>query len=291
MKDISILLLLVVTLCVHHILGDDRCGHGESVRCGEDCTGPKGFCTCGYGAKKFNYQDNTTWCCNASDCEKKGADIVCRKGNTIPLTTPCNGKCNTASSYYAGRQYKMCDSKDQCVKIQYWQDKEYYDCEDHSDEKKEDAYSPIQWAKLTTCYQDIDDNLKLHGVKCSGQRLQDDCLPYSRWCHDDRTVLQCQELEGRTSVHTEVCSNKTFWIGKPCKHGAYEGRRCNDGYIGQCYYPDTKHRNDLAQSCTNQSSHGILQVSGSSSVLVSSAVTILSLLIMLQRCMQVESLD
>jgi len=126
MKDISILLLLVVTLCVHHILGDDRCGHGESVRCGEDCTGPKGFCTCGYGAKKFNYQDNTTWCCNASDCEKKGADIVCRKGNTIPLTTPCNGKCNNDN--YAGRQYTKCDSKDRCIKT-VWADDEYYDCD------------------------------------------------------------------------------------------------------------------------------------------------------------------
>jgi len=288
MKDTSILLLLVVTLCVHLILGDDGCDHSLSVRCGEECTRAGGNCTCGSDAKKFNYRSNTTWCCNASQCMKQGGNIVCRKGTPIPLTTPCNGKCNIGSSFYAGRQYKVCDSKDQCVKIQYWQDMEYYDCEDHSDEKKEDVYPPIQWANLTTCYQGKMKK-RQQGVKCSGQGLIDDCLTYSSWCHDDRSVLQCQELGGRTTVHTEVCSNKTFWSENPCRHGDSKGKRCNSGYIGQCYYTDSPI--SKYQSCKNQSSHGILQISGSSSVLVSSALTILSLLIMLQGCMQVENLD
>ena len=73
MKGSSVLQLVVVALSVYHTLSADGCGSGEySVRCGEECTGDEGYCTCGEEAEKFDYRDNTTWCCNASECEQTG---------------------------------------------------------------------------------------------------------------------------------------------------------------------------------------------------------------------------
>ena len=152
MKEGSVLHLVVLTLSVYRALSADGCGSsatwgpgGLSVRCGEECTGSGGSCTCGENAKKFDYRDNTTWCCNASQCEKSGknGDIVCMKGTPLPLTTPCQGECNTGRSYGAAREYWGCDSKDQCIKIQYVEDKTHH-CLDRSDEKKagQDLLSP-----------------------------------------------------------------------------------------------------------------------------------------------------
>ena len=100
MKRNSILRLLVVALSVYHALSADGCDGDWSVRCGDECTGREGSCTCGEGAEKFNNLDNTSWCCNASDCKKTGEDIVCKKGTLLPLTTPCQGECNTGISHY-----------------------------------------------------------------------------------------------------------------------------------------------------------------------------------------------
>ena len=118
MKRNSILRLLVVALSVYHALSADGCDRG-SVRCGDECTGS---CTCGEDAEEFDAWNNTSWCCKASDCKKIWDDIVCKKGTLLPLTTPCQGECNTGKSYRAARQYWGCDSKDLCIKIQYVQD-------------------------------------------------------------------------------------------------------------------------------------------------------------------------
>ena len=133
---------------------------------------------------------------------------MCKKGTLLPLTTPCQGECNTERSHFAGRQYWICDSRDQCIKIQYVEDTVQH-CLDRSDERMihQDLLTPILWDKLTTCYQDYDGNLP--GVKCSNQGIRNDCLDYPSWCNDD-SVMRCSELGGRTSVHTEVCSNNTF---------------------------------------------------------------------------------
>ena len=112
-------------------------------------------------------------------------------------------------------------------------------CRDRSDERKigQDLYSPIQWDKLTTCYQYS--NKDSPGVKCSGQGVYDECLRYHEWCNE-RVVLKCQELGGLTTVHSQVCSNNSFWLKHPCTALNYEGRRCSSEYSGQCYYPDSK---------------------------------------------------
>jgi len=246
MNGRAILHLVMVTYSVYHALSADGC-HPGSVRCGDECTGHshKGSCTCGKDAEQFNYRDNTSWCCNASDCMKIGRnnDIVCKKGTLLPLTTPCHGECSTEISHYAARQYWGCERKDQCIKIQYVQDGIEH-CYDGSDERQanKDFYSPIQWDKLTTCYPYSKfGNDKWPGVKCSGQGLADDCMNYGMWCNE-RTALKCSELGGRTSVHTEVCSNSTYWTDLPCTEAyaySYEGKRCTSENSGQCYFPDS----------------------------------------------------
>ena len=50
MTDGIILHLLVVALSVYHAQGADGCDHRLSVRCGDECTGLEGFCTCGEDA-------------------------------------------------------------------------------------------------------------------------------------------------------------------------------------------------------------------------------------------------
>ena len=259
MSGSIILHLLVVALSIYHALSADGCRR-SSVRCGDECADV--YCTCGEDAEKFDARDNTSWCCNASDCEKTGyADIVCKKGTLLPLNTPCQGECNTGISYYAAREYWGCDSKDQCIKVQYVQDGVQH-CRDRSDERKinQDLYSPIQWDKLTTCYWD--GNKDSPGVKCSGQGVDGgECLPYYRWC-SERVVLKCQELGGLTTVHSQVCSNNSFWLKHPCPAvGGYEGRRCNSEYSGQCHYPDSDDRM-LSQTCRDRS-HDILPKNGS----------------------------
>merc|ERR1712179_211577 len=240
------ILLLLVTLCIYPALTADGCsdswgGGGLSVRCGDQCTGVGGYCTCGKDAAKFNFRDNTSWCCGASMCERKGNfDIVCEEGSLLPLTTPCQGECNTGIGFDAARQYWSCDSKDQCIKIQHVSDKVHH-CHDSSDEMiTQDVYTPIQWDKLTTCYLYGDEDRP--GVRCSGQGMPGDCQLYSRWCNEN-TVLKCSELGGLTTVHTEVCSNKTFWLNHPCTstiRGVQQGgRRCSAEYSGQCYYPNS----------------------------------------------------
>ena len=47
----------------------DGCDDRVNVRCGDECTGDVGSCS-GEDAKKFDSRDNTSWCCNATDCEK-----------------------------------------------------------------------------------------------------------------------------------------------------------------------------------------------------------------------------
>merc|ERR1711942_570774 len=99
---------------VYHALTADGCGDmwprgdgGFSVKCGDQCTGSGGYCTCGKNAKKFNFRDTTSWCCNASQCEREGDygdDIMCEKGSLLPLTTPCQGECNTGRSHSSQRQ-------------------------------------------------------------------------------------------------------------------------------------------------------------------------------------------
>ena len=167
MRSYFFLYLVVCFLSVDQILGADGCGKavgahvgGYSVKCGDDCTGPRGSCQCGEGSKKFDVFDNTTWCCNGNQCKKEVSEwrgknqtnIVWKYGNPIPLTTTCNGKCNTGISYFAARQYKNCENKKQCIKIQHWEDNTYH-CNDRSDEKKrpEDAFLPINWDFLTPC--------------------------------------------------------------------------------------------------------------------------------------------
>ena len=70
MKGKVIIQLAVVALSVYHALSADGCNRYR-VRCGDECTGDGGFCTCGEDAEKFNYRNNTSWCCNASDCKKQ----------------------------------------------------------------------------------------------------------------------------------------------------------------------------------------------------------------------------
>ena len=269
MKGSCILRIVVVTLSVYHSLSADGCGSsmgspGErSVRCGEECTDFQGYCTCGENAEKFDYRDNTTWCCNASQCDRIGYDIVCKKGTPIPLTSSCQGECNTGRSFYAGRQYWRCDSKDQCIKIQHVQDKVHH-CRDRSDERKTSKDpSPIRWDKLTTCY--LNNNSYMPGVKCSGQGLEDDCMRYDEWC-TELTVLKCSELGGRTSVHKEVCSNNTHWMNLPCtaldkSMYTYEGKRCNSEYSGQCYYPDRDNDEWWLRKTCRDGSHDISAMS------------------------------
>ena len=88
-------------------------------RCGKECTGGGGYCTCVENAEIFDYHDNTIWCFNANQCEKTGknGDKVCNKETPLQLTTPCQGESNTGRSYSAARDYWGCDSKDQCIKI------------------------------------------------------------------------------------------------------------------------------------------------------------------------------
>ena len=248
MKGSNVIHLVVLTLSIYHTLSADGCG-GARVRCGDECTGEYGSCTCGNDAEKFDYRDNTSWCCNASSCEKTGADIVCKRGTLLPLTTPCQGECNTGRSYFAARQYWGCDSRDQCIKIQYLEDGVQH-CRDRSDERKinQNLYSPIQWDKLTPCL--VNDDEKKPGVACSGQGLYNNCLDYHAWCNE-RTVMKCSELGGLTSVHTQVCSNNTFWAPRTCRTEfwnedekilvSYEGRRCSSEYSGQCYFPHSNH--------------------------------------------------
>ena len=201
--------------------------------------------------------ESTTWCCNASDCYKTGVkekeNIVCKKGTPLPLTTPCQGKCNTGRSQSAAREYWGCESKDQCIKIQYVEDGVQH-CRDRSDERKisKDLYSPIQWDDLTTCNKYNDE--RRPGVKCSGQGVTgDDCLQYYDWCNE-RVVLKCRELGGLTTVHGKVCSNNTFWMRHPCTSwkGVREGKRCSSGFSGKCYYPDSD-KWWLSKTCRDRS--------------------------------------
>ena len=174
MKASTVLHPLMVALSVYHTLSADWCDDKSSVRCGDECTvGFGGNCTCGEDSKKFSNLDNTSWCCNATDCEKNGT--ACKKATLLPLTTHCQGKFNPGKSYFAARECWGCDSKDQCIKIQYVQD-EVQHCHDRSDERKinQDLYSHIQWDKITTCYRK--GNPYYPGVKCSGQGVANDCL-------------------------------------------------------------------------------------------------------------------
>ena len=273
--------LLVVTLSFYHALTADGCGmkHIYSVRCGDECTGAEGYCTCGQYAEKFDYRNDTTWCCNASQCEKKGEkgheNIVCKRGTLLPLTTPCQGECNSGRSYWAARQYWKCDTVDQCIKIQYVHDNVHH-CRDRSDERKkeQDVFTPILWDKLKTCYVwALTGDKSKPGVKCSGMGLPNNCLVYDTWCNG-RTVMKCSELGGLTSVHTKVCSNNTFWTQRTCRR-AYlderkrgvieEGKRCTSEYSGQCYYPlstDLSVNWYLPKTCKD-GSHDIIPKNGS----------------------------
>ena len=255
--------IFLITLSVYHALTADGCGDmwprgdgGYSVKYGDQCTGSGGYCTCGKSVEKFNFRDNTSWCCNASQCEREGDygdDIMCEKGSLLPLTTPCQGECNTGRSHSSPRQYWGCGSMDQCIKIQHVSDKVQH-CHDGSDETiNQDVYASIQWDKLTTCHLYGDEERP--GVRCSGQGLPGDCMLYSRWCNEN-TVLKCSELGGLTSVHTEVCSNKTYWLHHPCTSFSKPGgRRCSAEYSGQCYYP---HGDDYYTSKTcRDGSHDI----------------------------------
>ena len=248
-----------MALSVNHALSADGCREG-SVRCGDKCTGTGigvgAYCHCGEFGEEFNFIDDTRWCCNASKCEKDRNDgVVCKEGTIIPLTTPCNGECNTGRSYLNAREYWGCESKDQCIKIQYVEDGVQH-CWDRSDERKinQDLYSPIQWDKLTTCFTNVPGYRKIQGVKCSGQGLESDCLVYFRWCNGD-VVMKCRELGGFTTVHSEVCSNNTHWLQQPCTYLDYEGRRCTSENSGQCYYPDDEA--GLGKTCRDKS-HDIL---------------------------------
>ena len=165
--------LAVVQLSVYHALSADGCGNsiyhkdgGSSVKCGTECTGVYGSCTCGENTKSFNHLDNTTLCCNGRECQKNGNDIFCKYGIPLPLTTPCEGECNDHRSYFGGRQYRSCNSKAQCIKIQHFSDGVYH-CSDRSDERRrpEDAFTPIEWDKLTSCSY----MFGYAGLKCSGQ--------------------------------------------------------------------------------------------------------------------------
>ena len=73
--------------------------------------------------------------------------------------------------------------------------------------------------------------------------------------------MRCSELGGVTTVHTQVCSNNTYWTNLPCTtHGGYKGRRCNSEYSGQCYYPDSKDYLwflNLSKTCRDRS-HDIM---------------------------------
>ena len=154
MKGGCVLHQLVVMLRIYHTLTADGCGITTGVRCGDECISYHGYCTCGEGSKEFNIFDNTTWCCNGSNCEKTGHNIVCKNGTPLSLTTPCQGQCNTGKSFMAAREYWGCESKDQCIKVQYVEDGVHH-CKDRSDERKrdQDLLSPIQWDKLSPCYR------------------------------------------------------------------------------------------------------------------------------------------
>ena len=80
-SKMTLLHVLVILLSLHLTLSADGCGHsqngsdgGRSVKCGTECTGNDGSCTCGVGTKSFNHLDNTTWCCGGSDCTKTEED-------------------------------------------------------------------------------------------------------------------------------------------------------------------------------------------------------------------------
>ena len=74
-------------------------------------------------------------------------------------------------------------------------------------------------------------------------------------------MRECQELGGLTTVHSQVCSNNSFWLKHPCTAWGYEGRRCNSEYSGQCYYPDS-YDWYLTKTCRDRS-HDILPKNGS----------------------------
>ena len=207
---------------------------------------------------------------------------MCKKGSLLPLTTPCQGECNTGLSFYAARQYWGCESKDQCIKIQYVQD-EVEHCNDKSDERRitKDFYSPIQWDKLTTCYRHGDKGFP--GVKCSGQGVSDDCLLYGEWCNEG-VIIKCSELGGRTSVHSAVCLNTTHWLKHPCTYWNYEGRRCNSEYSGQCYYPDS-HSWYVSKTCRKRS-HDIMLNNGSCPPTYFSCLVVTILLIFSQNILR-----
>ena len=258
----SLLHILVVLLSLHLTLSADGCvgsqygKGGASVKCGTECTGDGGSCTCGEGTKSFDYLDNTTWCCGGSDCTRHGRDITCKVGTPLPLSSPCHGECNNHRSYWAGRQYWACDNKEQCSKIQHLTDGVNH-CKDRSDERKrpEDVLSPIQWDIINTCEDGNGDE----GLACSGQGLDNDCLLYSQWCND-AFVFKCGELGGfRTTVHSDLCSNNTFWTEKPCP-GPDDGRRCSSEKSGQCYYPDYSGPVSYVKKTCKDGSHDILSL-------------------------------
>ena len=256
------LLVTILILLPKLTTAADGCGSGRkgkhSVRCGEECTGNGGYCTCGDGNKIFDYRNDTAWCCNASQCTKNNKmNITCKYGTLLPLSTPCQGKCNNEISYFSARQYLACDNKDQCIKLQHWQNTVHH-CKDRSDERKplDSVYSEIDWDKIRDCnYGGQEDR---PGLTCHGQGVHSDCLEYHEWCNY-KNVLKCRELGGRTSVHDEICSNNTFWTLKPCTHRNHEGKRCSSGYSGQCYYP-TYPGGWLQRTCKD-GSHDMIEMS------------------------------
>ena len=134
--------LLIFMVIIPPARAADGCERG-SVRCGQNCTGYRGYCTCGAGEERFNRYNDTVWCCNGDQCEKRGNDIICAQGNQQALTTPCNGQCNDHRSFGAARQYTVCKNRRQCIKTQFWQDDTFH-CKDRSDEDSDNHHQSSQ---------------------------------------------------------------------------------------------------------------------------------------------------
>ena len=68
----------------------DRC-NGFSVKCGDSCTYFGGDCTCVNNTKSFDFTDNTTWCCDASQCSDDAIVLGLWKQRTMYQNPVCPG--------------------------------------------------------------------------------------------------------------------------------------------------------------------------------------------------------
>ena len=251
--------VLIYSVIIHQARAADGCArYGYGVRCGQNCTDWDGSCTCEAGEEKFDWDNEQSWCCNGAQCEKTGrGDISCLEGTRQPLTTPCNKLCNNHISYNSARQYVACDNtiitEQQCIKRQFYMDETFH-YRDRSDEREDinPFYQPVSWTSLREC--DYAGDKRLPGLTCTGANLPNDCLPYSRWCNN-KYVMPCTELGGRTSVHWDVCNNATWWTGKTCRYRDEEAVRCSSYNSGQCHYPHTSYSR-LSRECKD-GSHNI----------------------------------